>query len=103
MNHKHINPAYRVLHNPEAMHGTSQIGSVTTPYSHLVSLFGEPLPGDDRKNIVQWLIETEAGVGTIYDYSFGNRTTPVEAITDWHVGGKNAATYQVIVQTVEDT
>ena len=103
MNHEHINPAYRVLHDPEAMHGTNRIGSVTAPYSHLVSLFGEPLLGDGRKTTVQWIVETEAGIGTIYDYSFGDRTTALETITDWHIGGRDEVVYEAILHIVEDT
>ena len=101
MNHERINPGYLVLHDPEAMRGTSRIGSVTTSYSHLVGLFGEPLPGDSRKTTVQWIVETGAGVGTIYDYNLDDHIIPMEDVTDWHVGGKNEAAYQAIVAIVE--
>ncbi len=101
MNHERTHPPYRVLHDFEAMRGTMRQGSLTAPYSHLVDLFGEPLPGDGRKTNVQWIIETEEGVSTIYDYSIDEHTMPVEDVTDWHVGGKDETAYRTVIHIVE--
>jgi len=52
---------------------------------------------------VQWIIETDAGVGTVYNYNLSEQTEVIEDITDWHVGGKDEETYRTIVEIVQET
>ena len=101
MNHERLHSTYRILYEPDAMRGTSLQGHLSASYNRLFHLFGEPLQGDDRKVDVQWIIETDAGVGTVYNYNLGEQVEPVKEITDWHVGGKDAAIYQSIVAIVQ--
>jgi len=101
MKHEHLQPTYRILDDCEAMRGTSLQGHLTVSYTQLTHLFGEPLQGDGRKVDVQWIIETDAGIGTVYNYNLGEQAEVVEEITDWHVGGNDAAAYQSIVAFVQ--
>lgn len=93
MNQERLHPTYRVLYELEAMRGTSLQGHLTASYTHLVSLFGDPLQGDGRKVDVQWVIETEAGIGTVYNYNLSQQAEVIKDRNDWHVGGKNEETY----------
>lgn len=73
---------------------TSLQGYITTDYSTLVSLFGEPDGGDGYKTDAEWTITTPHGVATIYNYKDGKAYngedgTPTEEIKEWHIGGNN--------------
>ncbi len=103
MNRERLKPTYRVLYELEAMRGTSLQGHLTASYTHLVGLFGDPLQGEGRKVDVQWIIETEVGVGTIYNYNLSEQVEVIEDRTDWHVGGKDEETYRTIVEIVQGT
>ena len=74
--------------------GTSFKGDLDTTYDKLVSIFGKPHEVDGDKTQAEWMFKFEDGtVATIYDYK--EYDTPVERVTDWHVGGssKKAAFY----------
>src|SRR5258708_2795250 len=96
---------YRVLHDFESMKGTERQGYLTASYDHLVSLFGEPLQGDHDKVDANWIIETDRGIGTIYNYKdgkawLGDGGRDVQDITFWHVGGADEAAAQAIMEIV---
>jgi len=105
-NHEHLSsPSYRVLHEYEAMKGTSRQGYLQAPYDHLVGLFGEPLQGDHDKTDAHWIIETNQGIGTIYNYKdghayLGDTGRDVQDITFWHVGGTDEAAAQSVIDIV---
>ena len=73
--------------------GTHGQGEINGAYSQLVALFGEPNEGDEFKTQAEWTVYTPAGVATIYDWKQGDcyhgkgNGTPVEEVTEWHVGG----------------
>lgn len=79
--------------------GTHLQGHVTTTYAHLVETFGEPnAEGDSYKTQAEWNLTAPAGgVVTIYDYKQGAcyrgdaDGVAVEDVTEWHIGGRNAA------------
>jgi hypothetical protein len=85
--------------------GTSLAGHVETTFAELVSVFGEPIDGDDKTD-AEWLVEFEDGtLATIYNYKDGinyngEDGTPVEYITDWHVGGKNGNSVKRVLEAL---
>lgn len=74
-------------------------GKVECSYSKLLALFGEPHAGDEDKTQANWTVYTPAGIATIYDWKLGDcyhgqgNGIPVEAVTEWSIGGNN---YQVV-------
>jgi hypothetical protein len=86
--------------------GTSFQGYVNAHYSQLVEMFGEPYtnPGN-HKTDVEWIISTPFGTATIYNYKngysyLGLSGIKLEEMHEWHVGGKNAESYEWIMQRV---
>jgi len=80
--------------DPRDANMTSLSGYVDATYAQLVELFGEPLPGDEYKVDAEWVLKDEYTdqVVTVYNYKNGVNYngaagTPVEDITEWHVGG----------------
>lgn len=90
-----------------AVNGTHLQGYVDTTYARLVEVFGEPhFDGDGYKVDAEWVLETPAGVATIYNYKSGKNYNgedglPVTSITDWHIGGHNKDVVGHIVGAVE--
>jgi hypothetical protein len=83
--------------------GTSYEGEMDVSYQDLVEAFGAPHNnGDGYKVDAEWVLETPDGVATVYNYKTGQNYrpdgTPVEDITDWHIGGNN----QRVVNHVRD-
>lgn len=79
------------------INGTSLQGHVTVAYADLVTKFGPPTSnGDGYKVDAEWCLKFEDGtVATIYNYKdgknyLGAEGDAVEAITDWHIGGRHA-------------
>ena len=68
--------------------GTGLLDYVDTDYDTLVAAFGEPNggPSGDGKTKAEWIVETPAGVATIYDYK--NPIDPQDN-KEWHIGGFN--------------
>lgn len=79
--------------------GTSLQGLVTTSYSKLVEIFGEPQESDGYKVSSEWVVEDDNGnVLTIYDYKetslYDSNNPSVEEFRElpeceWHIGGNN--------------
>jgi len=67
-----------------------------TRYEDIVQVFGDPQFGKslDDKIKVEWIGKINGLVFTIYDYK--SRVDP-ERNTDWHIGGKNRFTSELIV------
>lgn len=86
--------------------GTSLRGYVNAHYSQLVEMFGEPyIDPENYKTDVEWIVPTPYGPATIYNYKNGYSYLGVsglklEEMDEWHVGGKNAESYDWIVQQV---
>lgn len=86
--------------------GTSFQGYVNVHYNQLVEMFGEPCTNpDNRKTDVEWIISTPYGPATIYNYKngysyLGLSGLKLDEMDEWHVGGKNAESYDWIVQQV---
>jgi len=82
--------------------GTSLKGYITTSYTKLVQLFGEPVESDGYKVSGEWLFEDNKGnVFTIYDwkatalYDSGYNPTVEEfrqlPSYEFHIGGNNGS------------
>ena len=86
--------------------GTSFQGHVNAHYSQLVEMFGEPYTNpDNHKTDVEWIVSTPYGPATIYNYKNGYSYLGLSGLKlyemyEWHVGGKNAESYEWIVQQV---
>jgi len=90
-----------------AVNGTHLQGYIETTYARLVEVFGKPhFEGDGYKVDAEWVLETPAGVATIYNYKDGKNYngedgTPTELITDWHIGGHKEDVVAHIIRAVE--
>lgn len=86
--------------------GTSFQGYVKAQYDHLVRIFGEPYTNpDNHKTDVEWIVSTPYGPATIYNYKngysyLGLSGLKIDEMDEWHVGGKNAKSYEWIIQHV---
>ncbi len=84
---------------------TSLQGHMTVDFQNLVKVFGEPKTDVMDKTDAEWAIEFEDGtIASIYNYKTGNNYlgssgTPVEEITDWHVGGHNKKAFELVWNT----
>lgn len=73
--------------------GSCLQGHVTASFSELKAVFGEPHESDEYKSDAGWDLRFGDGtIATIYNWKDGPNYngkdgTPVEQITDWHVGG----------------
>lgn len=80
------------------------LGGVNTTYQNIVDKLGEPnQEGDDYKTDAEWLVMTEKGHATIYNYKTGinyngeENGIPTEDITDWHIGGDNPEVVDIVI------
>lgn len=88
--------------------GTSLQGYINATYDRLVSVFGPPNgEPDGYKTQAEWVLESPAGVVTIYDYKQGDcycgegEGIPAEQVTDWHIGGRSEAAAQWVTRQVQ--
>lgn len=97
----------KLTHNAMKMRdGTSLQGYVNAHYSQLVEMFGEPYTNpDNHKTDVEWIVSTPYGPATIYNYKNGFSYLGLSGLKlgemdEWHVGVKNAESYEWIMQRV---
>lgn len=89
--------------------GTHLQGYVETTYAKLVDTFGEPnLEGDEHKVDVEWLLETPAGVATVYNWKDGKKYLgedglDVADIKEWHIGGHSVDVVEHIIGAIEQS
>lgn len=83
--------------------GTSLQGSMLLPYEKIVEKLGKPTSkGDNYKVSAKWEIITPYGMATIYDYKTSKKYCGKEGVsakenTDWHIGGHNKESANVII------
>ncbi|HEX3624885.1 MAG TPA: hypothetical protein VH280_05590 [Verrucomicrobiae bacterium] len=91
---------------PSLAIGTYGQGAISCRYRHLVQVFGEPKEGDGYKTQAEWTVLTPNGIATIYDWKEGDcyhgegNGTPVEDVTEWHVGGPNPKVIEWIEKAI---
>ena len=83
------------------INGTSLQGYVDVPYSVLVDVFGQPVAVDYYKIDAEWELKFQGVPFTIYNYKDGinyngDQGTPIEKITEWHIGGHSIASFYAV-------
>ncbi len=84
-----------VFHDTDAPStaGSSLKGYLNGPnYSQLVNFLGEPtfgISGDDKCQ-VEWFVEFNDELFTIYDWKTYDRNYTKNSLTTWSIGGKNS-------------
>ena len=84
---------------------TGLVGYLETTFEEIVDAIGEPRRYDERgaKVDAQWVLKVEGRpdpVLTIYNYKdgrnyLGDEGLAVERITEWHLGGRGAASLEI--------
>ena len=84
----------------EDIYGTGLVGEIEATFEDLQEVFGPPEGGgDDGKTRAEWHIRFDDGtIASIYDWK---ESTPLEALTTWHVGGKNHAALAKVLQAMK--
>ena len=87
---------FKVLNFQEAegtIHGSSRRGYIDATYSQLLEVLGEPTydePSGDEKTQMEWVVEFEGSIFTIYDWKTYSRNYTENELTRFNVGGKNS-------------
>lgn len=71
--------------------GTGLAGYVNATYNQLVSVLGEPTfdyPSGDEKVQVEWVVEFEGNLFTIYDWKTYNRDYTENSLERFNIGSK---------------
>ncbi len=74
--------------------GTSLKGYINATYSQLLEVLGKPTydePSGDDKVQVEWVVEFEGDIFTIYDWKTGSREYTENELKTFNVGGTKSA------------
>ena len=74
--------------------GTSLQGYINATYSQLLDALGKPTydePSGDDKVQVEWVVEFEGDIFTIYDWKTGSREYTENELKTFNVGGNTSA------------
>ncbi len=74
--------------------GTSLKGYINATYSQLLEVLGKPTydePSGDDKVQVEWVVEFEGDIFTIYDWKTGSREYTENELKTFNVGGNTSA------------
>ena len=74
--------------------GTSLKGYINATYSQLLEVLGKPTydePSGDDKVQVEWVVEFEGDIFTIYDWKTGSREYTENELKTFNVGGTTSA------------
>ena len=88
--------------------GTCLQGYVTSDYSNIVRVFGEPTECDGYKVDAEWVIQFSDGkIATIYNWKNGKNYCgddglDPEDIKEWHIGGKSTKVVSRIQKLLSD-
>ena len=79
-----------------SVNGTSLVGYLEGfTFDNLVNVLGRPTfdePSGDNKVQVEWVVEYDGEVYTVYDWKTYNREFTLNNLAKWNVGGKSKAT-----------
>ena len=85
----------KVLSKEEAFNkGTSFKGYINATYSQLLEVLGKPTydePSGDDKVQVEWVVEFEGDIFTIYDWKTYSREYTENELKTFNVGGNTSA------------
>ncbi len=88
--------------------GGSLLGEIDISYAELCQKLGRPnQPNDGYKVDAEWLVFTEKGHASIYNYKSGKNYNgkeglPLKEIRDWHIGGENPEVVDIVVKYLKD-
>ena len=88
--------------------GTSKQGSMLAKYEDVVGVYGKPITQlPDNKIDALWLVDTNAGIATIYNYKdgtayLGKNGLDYKDIKRWHIGGHTTDVVKEIVEPLHD-
>jgi ABC-type Fe3+-hydroxamate transport system substrate-binding protein len=75
--------------------GTFKIGSLQdVTYDDIIRTFGVPsifVPSGDNKVQLEWVIEFNGDIFTIYDWKTYDRDYTLQELTVWSIGGKSSS------------
>lgn len=74
--------------------GTSLQGYINATYSQLLETLGKPTydePSGDDKVQVEWVVEFNDNIFTIYDWKTGSREYTENELMEFNVGGTTSA------------
>lgn len=80
--------------NIPSTQGTCRVGYVNATYNQLVNLLGEPTfpeESGDGKVQVEWVVQFEGKLFTIYDWKTYDRDYTENVLSKFNVGGKSYA------------
>jgi len=83
-------------------------GEIHLSFQDLVDIFGEPEDvSSTGKSDVEWAIEIDGVVATIYNWKDGPAYTgddsiEVERIQDWHIGGHSQSAVMIVLNAVKN-
>jgi len=85
--------------------GTSLSGYLNVTYNQLINVLGEPTynhPSGDNKVQVEWVVEFEGNLFTIYDWKTYNREYTENVLDRFHIGSKriNSSNLETYLQTI---
>jgi hypothetical protein len=85
------------------VYGTSMQGTINITYNELVRLFGEPpFDGDGEKVTCEWILDIDGHIVTIYDWKIYQYDINVTELTNWHIGGNDGKSVDLLKQVLED-
>ncbi len=83
-------------HQKRMSDGGGYLATIQVSYADLVAAFGKPSKGDQYKTEAEWtILFPKTQKITIYNYknsqSYASICPDIEQVTQWHIGGNNAA------------
>lgn len=96
-----------VIIKEEEVSGTYKQDNLVAPYERIVKVYGLPNGSNDGyKTDAEWIIQTPAGVATIYNYNngknyLGKEGLATKEITQWSIGGSNRGVIGWILITLK--
>lgn len=91
----------------QTIEGTGRRGTMFAHYEDIVSVCGKPIVNREYGKVdVHWIIETTAGIATIYNYKdgkayLGDEGLDYRDIKSWHIGAKSEDAAQEVIEQVQ--
>lgn len=91
----------------QTIEGTSKRGSMFSHYEDIVRVCGTPVVNREfGKSDVHWIVETDAGLATIYNYKdgkayLGDEGLDYRDIKSWNIGAKSDDAAQEVIEQIQ--
>ena len=84
-----------LINEPSTRTGVTCLkGRIRASAPELVRKLGQPQPSDGSKSFFEWVIESDNGIATIYDWKGANILD--ESVSTWNIGGHDRSCWQVL-------